>query len=180
MTWVLYLLSRHPEVEQRSHSEVDQVLGGRMVTIADLPNLPYLKAVMEETLRLYPPTWELFRLVTRDHQFGDYQLRAGQEVLLSPYFVHRHPDFWEDPDRFDPDRFAPERAAQRDRTAFIPFGAGPHLCVGNAFAQTEIQLVLAATAQRYRLVRTTDEPVEPKPLLTTSPGRPVRLRVERR
>ena len=177
LSWTWYLLAQHQECEQRLHAEVDAVLGGRLPTVEDLPNLPYCHMVLEEALRLYPPAWSFSRNALADDELGGYHISAGSTVLLCPYTTHRHPAFWEQPEVFDPLRFTPERVAARPHYAYFPFGGGPRLCIGSAFAMMEAQLILATVAQRYRLCLGTDVRVEPEPLITLRPrgGLPMTL-----
>ena len=151
LTWTWYLLSRHPEIEARMHEELDRVLAGRMPALSDLPNLPYTLQVFEESMRLYPSAPIIPRLTTRATTLGGYDLPKGSRVLVNLFNLHRHPDFWPDPERFDPDRFAPETRKEQHRYAYLPFGAGPHLCIGKSFALLEAHLLLAVIAQRYTL-----------------------------
>jgi cytochrome P450 len=156
LTWAWYLLSQYPAVEARLHEEVDRVLGmgtdGRLPTLDDLPRLPYTEMVVKETLRLYPPAWGLAsRQAAGDTEIGGYSLPKDSLIFISPYVVHRLPHYYPDPERFDPERFTPEREKELPRYAYIPFGAGPHVCIGNGFAMMEAQLLLATIAQRYRL-----------------------------
>lgn len=169
LCWTWYLLAQHQECEQRLHAEVDAVLGGRLPTVEDLPHLPYSRMVLEEALRLYPPAWSFSRNALADDELGGYHLKAGSIVLLCPYTTHRHPAFWELPEVFDPLRFTPERVAARPHYAYFPFGGGPRLCIGSAFAMMEAQLILTAVAQRYRLCLGTDARIEPEPLITLRP-----------
>jgi cytochrome P450 len=149
LSWVWWLLWQHPEVERRLQQEVDQSLGGRMPTFADLPKLIYTRQVIDETLRMYPPAWLIPRTAVADDKIGNQAVKAGMTILMSPYVVHRHPTFWTDADRFDPERFASSEVAQRH--AYIPFGEGPRLCMGNNFAIMEMQLIVAMVVQAYRL-----------------------------
>jgi cytochrome P450 len=151
LTWTWYLLSQHPEIEARLHDEVDRVLAGRMPALADLPNLPYTLQVFEESMRLYPSAPIIPRLTTRATTLGGYDLPKGSRVLVNLFNLHRHPDFWPDPEKFDPERFAPEKRKEQHRFAYLPFGAGPHLCIGKSFALLEAHLLLIAIAQRYSL-----------------------------
>jgi cytochrome P450 len=156
LTWGWYLLSRHPEIQDQLIAEVDTVLGGRRPTVEDLYRLPYTRRVVDETLRLYPPTALLGRQIVADDVIGDYRVQAGAIVMLVPYLTHRLPTMWPDPERFDPERFRPEVAALRPKSAYIPFISGPRICLGNNFALMEMVLAFALTAQRYRLESTTE------------------------
>jgi cytochrome P450/ubiquinone/menaquinone biosynthesis C-methylase UbiE len=150
LTWAWYLLSQHPEIAARMEREIDTVLGGRIPTIADLPSLPYTLQVFEESMRLYPSAPIIPRLTSEATTLGGYELPAGSRVLVNLFNLHRHPDFWPDAERFDPDRFAPAARKQQHRYAYLPFGAGPHLCIGKSFALMEAHLLLVLIAQRYR------------------------------
>lgn len=169
LTWAFYLLAEHPEVYNRLQEEVDRVLNGRLPTFADLPELTYTTMVIEETLRLYPPAYAIARFGQGPDQVSGYDLPKNAVVTLSPFLTHRHPDFWEEPERFDPERFTPERKAERHRFAYIPFGAGPRLCIGNNFAMTEAILLLATISQQTGLTLTHRHPVEMDPLITLRP-----------
>lgn len=169
MTWVWYLLSKHPAVQQRLHQELAEVLGGRTPTLDDLPKLKYTRMVIDETMRLYPPAYYSSRNAVQDDEICGYHIPAGAFVGISPYVIHRQPALWENPEGFDPERFTPERAANRPRFAYIPFLAGPHQCIGNTFALVEAQLILATVAQRYRLELVPGHRVEAVPAVTLRP-----------
>lgn len=175
LTWAFYLLSQHPDVEQRLAAEVSEVLAGRLPTIEDLPKLRYTRLVIDETLRLYPPAWSMSRQSLHEDELGGYRLPAGASLNVTINNVHRDPRFWDDPERFDPERFLPERSANRPHFAYLPFGGGPRLCIGNQFALTEAQIMLASVAQRYQLRVIPGHPVRPDPIfvLRTSHGLPV-------
>lgn len=179
--WVWYLLGRHPEVESHLHQELERVLGGRTPTVEDIPRLEYTRMIVDETLRLYPPAWLLMRRATRDDEVGGYRIRKDSIVMWSSYLLHRHPDFWENPEVFDPQRFAPGRARQIPRCAYLPFGVGPRICVGGHFGHMEMMLVLATVAQHYRLELATSTAVVPEQLAVLRPGPiPVHLQSRKR
>ena len=171
LSWALYLISTHPQVEGRLREELDGVLGEdrRVPTIGDLPNLAYTRMVVDETLRLYPPAWITNRQAIAEDEILGHRIPAGSFVTLSPYVLHRHPDFWEDPDAFDPERFAPGGGNGRPRFAYFPFGGGPRQCIGQSMALVEAQLVLATILGRCRLRPVSDVPVEPQALATLRP-----------
>jgi cytochrome P450 len=148
--WTFYALTQHPEIEKRLAAEIGRALGARSLSFDDLRELGYARMVFEEAMRRYPPGWVLPRQAESDDEVGGYHVKAKSFVLVCNFLTHMHPEFWDDPDRFDPERFAPERTATRSKYAFYPFGAGPHQCVGNSFATMQAQLVLAAALQRYR------------------------------
>lgn len=180
LTWAWYLLSQHPEVERTLHAELGSVLGGRIPTAADVPNLPYTRHVFWETLRLYPPAWGFMQKALRADEIGGFEIPAGSIIVLSPYITHRHPAIWEHAEMFDPDRMARERAGGLPRYAFFPFGGGRHKCIGREFATLEAQLVLAMIAQRYRLRLTTAETVPATGDVTLRPAHPIRMALEPR
>jgi cytochrome P450 len=177
LAWTWYLLARHPVVAERLRAELARVLGGRPPSVADLPRLGYTRMVIDEVMRLYPPAWLISRKAKEEDVIGGYRIPAGATVALSPWVTHRHPECWDAPDAFDPERFTSERAAHRPRFAYFPFGGGPRLCIGNTFALTEAQLVLATVAQRYRLELLPGWEPTPEPLVTLRPrgGLPMRI-----
>ena len=152
LSWMWHLLAQHPEAEARLHAEIDQVLDGRLPTMADLPQLRYTLQVVKESMRLYPPAWALFgREPSEDVELGGHRIEKGTHIIIAPYFIHRRADNFSDPERFDPDRFTPEREAQLPKYAYMPFAAGPHVCIGNQFALMEAQLLTATIAQRFTM-----------------------------
>ena len=169
LAWTFYLLSEHPKVREELEAEVDEVLNGRLPNIDDLPNLPYTSMVLEESMRLYPPAYAIARWGNEPDDVGGYHVTANAVITMSPYITHRHPDFWENPEEFDPQRFTPERKAGRPRYAYVPFGGGPRLCIGNSFAMTEAILLLASIVQRFRLMLLPGTLVELEPLITLRP-----------
>ncbi|HEV2459914.1 MAG TPA: cytochrome P450, partial [Ktedonobacterales bacterium] len=180
LTGAWYLLATHPESAVRLQREVDRVLHGRSPTYADLAHLPYALQVLKEALRLYPPSYALTRVARHDVVIAGYRVRRHDAVLLPPYSLHRRPDYYPDPSRFDPDRFTPEREAQLPRCAYIPFGAGPRMCIGNHFALMEGHLLLATLAQRARFELVPGQRVEPDPKVTIRPKGGVQMVVRRR
>jgi cytochrome P450 len=178
--WTWYLLSQNPEAEQKLHAELDEVLEGRTPTMADLANLNYTGMVIDEAMRLRPPVWAVGRAAIEDDEVMGYRIPKGGNVMLSQWLAHRHPAFWENPERFEPERFSSERAAGRSRYAFFPFGGGPRMCIGNMFALTEAQLVLATVAQKYRLRMIENHPIELQPLVTLRPKYGVKVSLEPR
>ena len=180
LTWCWYLLSQHPEIYTRVRAEGDRVLAGRMPTSADLPDLPYTLQVFKETLRLYPPIYAFTRRAMSSVQLGTYRIPKGASVVISPYTLHRRSSFFPDPERFDPERFTPEREQKLPRYAYLPFGAGPHICLGMHFALLEGHLILATLAQRLVFEFAGPGRIEPEPLLTLRPKGEVLMRVRRR
>lgn len=152
MSWIWYVLSQHPAEEARLHAELEAILGGRDPTLADIDKLVYTRRIVDETMRLYPPAPGLSsRAALEDDEIGGVRIKKGAQVGVIPWVLQRHALLWDEPERFDPDRWAPERAGNRHRFAYIPFGAGPRICIGQLMAINEIVLILATLAQRYRL-----------------------------
>jgi cytochrome P450 len=180
LTWTWYLLSQHPQARQRLEDEIDAVLKGRPPEYSDLANLPYLRMVVDESLRLYPPAWGFSRQALSDDRLGGFRLPRGWLAFVIPYVLHRLPAFWPNPDQFDPERFLPERSADRPKFAYIPFGAGPRQCIGHQFALIETQLSVATFAQSYRLHLPSGHRAEPWPLITLRPRFGMPMIIERR
>jgi cytochrome P450 len=180
MTWVWYLLSQHPEAEAKLHAELAGVLGGRTPRHDDVAKLSYARTVIDEAMRLYPPAHTLSREAIAADDIVGHRIPAGASVYIVPWLLHRHRKLWERPDRFEPERFGPERSDGRHRFAYIPFGAGPRICIGAAFAITEAVLILATIAQRYRLRLKPGHPVDPQGLITLRPRYGMKMLLERR
>jgi cytochrome P450 len=181
LAWSWYLISQHPVVEAKLHQEIDAVLNGRLPTLEDLPDLPYTEMVLKEAMRLYPPAWTLnTRQAVEDTIVSDYLVPKDRLIFVAPYVMHRRPEFFPEPERFDPQRFTPENEKALPRYAYIPFGAGPRVCIGNAFAMMEAHLILATIAQRFRLELDPEQEVEINPLITLSPKYGLKMRVVKR
>ncbi len=178
LAWIFYLISTRPDVVERIVEEIG-FLNGRAPAYEDLSRLRYTRMVAEEAMRLYPPVWVLSRTAEADDVIGDFRIPAGSEILIFPYVTHRHPQWWQDPDRFWPERFLPQNSQGRPRGAYLPFGAGPRTCVGLNFAMTEILVALALILQRFRPELAVDPDqvrMEPSVTLRPAPGVPIRLR----
>ncbi len=180
LAWTWYMLSKHTAVEHKLHAELAEILGGRLPTAADIPQLTYTRMLIQEVMRLYPAAWAMTRGIMNDDEIGGYPIQAGTIMILSPYVTHRHPDFWQNPEGFDPERFTPERIAERPRYAYFPFGGGPRQCIGNEFALMEAQLIVATVAQRYRLHLVPGQKIEPDPIFTLRPSSAVRVMLHAR
>jgi cytochrome P450 len=180
LTWAWHLLSENPAAAAELGSELDDVLGDRPPTAADLPRLRYTEMVFKEALRCTPPAWTLNkRTPARDLELGGYPLAAGSGVFIMPYVMHHSERHFPDSSRFDPERFAPE-GPQPDRYTFMPFGGGERICVGAGFAMMEAKLILATLAQRFRFVLEPGQRVALKPLVTLAPKYGLRMRLEAR
>jgi cytochrome P450 len=151
LNWTWYLLSQHPQVEEHLWQELDSLLDTESPSLDDLRRFQYTGEVIEESLRLFPAGWLLTRRALKDDQLGDYFVPAGTEIYISPYFIQRHPELWEDPDKFDPSRFRVPRSAHQHRLATLPFSDGPRNCIGEFLARTEMQIHLLTIARHLRL-----------------------------
>jgi cytochrome P450 len=179
LTFALHLLGRHPEPRARVQAEVDAVLDGRTPDAADVERLPYTTMVLKEAMLLFPPAWATGRRTVSGDEIGGFPLPPGTDVIISPWVTHRHPEFWEAPERFDPERFAPAREAGRHRHAYFPFGAGPRACIGQYFAMLEAVIALAVLLRDYD-VESLVERVPPAPRITLHPAAPVPCRLRAR
>ena len=180
LTWTFHLLANHPDAEARMHAEVD-ALGDRLPSPDDLGALPWLRAVLAESMRLYPPAWILGRRAKEPFVAGGHEIPARTIVLLCQWLVHRDPRWWPDAERFLPERWLDaEENTRRPKFAYFPFGAGTRVCVGEAFAWMEGTLVLATIAQRWRLRSVPGARATPEPLITLRPKGGLRMQVSAR
>jgi cytochrome P450 len=180
LTWALWLLSRHPQVEATLAAEVERVLRGRSPTTDDLPRLGYVNQVVTESMRLYPPVWAFGREAVHDGELGGYRVAAGTSVVISQWVLHRDPRHFPDPECFHPSRWAGGLARRLPPFTYLPFGGGPRRCLGGGFAMTEAVLVLAMISQRFRLTLEPGHPVEPWPTITLRPRHGLRMRLHAR
>jgi cytochrome P450 len=169
LTWTLYLIDRHREVAARVRAEVDGVLAGRTPEVGDIPRLVMCRRAIEESMRLYPPVWLISRRAAGADVIGGYDVAPGTLVCVSPYALHRHPDYWDAPEDYIPDRFAPQQVAARPSHLYLPFGGGPRICIGQHFAMAEAVLVLATLMQAVRLELAAGFLVETEALVTLRP-----------
>ena len=179
LSWTWLLLMRHPEHYAAVQREVDEILGDREPTLEDLPRLGFTLQVIKEALRLYPPGYLQGRAPLHDVVVDGFALRKDEMILLSNYVLHRDAEVFPEPERFLPERFLPEAEKQRPRTAYMPFGIGPHTCIGNHFTLMEAHLLVAVMAQRVRFELLPGQEVRPVAGLTLGPS-PYRVRVQRR
>lgn len=180
LSWTWYLLDQNPDAVAQLEAEIDPALGRRVPDVMDFQRLPYTEKVVQEAMRLYPSAWSISRRALGDDEIGGYFIPAQSIVAMSPYTMHRHPAFWDEPERFDPERFAPEKVAARPRYAYFPFGGGARQCIGNNFALMESMIIIPAIAGRFRLRRVSAEPVEEHALVTLRPKGGIRVHVDRR
>lgn len=180
LAWSWYFLAVHADAQDRLHAELDAVLSGRVPSLNDLPALPFTRAVFEEAMRLYPPALGVIRKTTEEIGLGGCRIPADTLVFINIANIHRHPEFWDEPDSFRPERFLPDHPARDHRLAYMPFGAGPRVCLGNHFAVAEGVLLLATLAQSYRLDLGPGQRVEPEIVLTLRPKGGLWMRIAKR
>ena len=169
LTWTWYLLSQHPQAEAALHTELAEVLGGRVPTVDDVSRLSTTAAVLTESMRLYPPAWAIGRRALVDHRADGFVIPAGSVIVVSPWLLHHDERWWPRASAFRLDRWTEAAIAQRPRHSYIPFGGGPRMCIGEGFAQMEAVLLLATIAQRWRLEREPSEEVGLQPAVTLRP-----------
>jgi cytochrome P450 len=167
-------------VEKKLQAELDAVLGGRAPTMDDLPRLVYAGQVITESLRLYPPAWGMARLAIVDHEIAGYPVPAGTGLAIAQWITQRDPRWFEAPEEFLPERWAGDLQKRLPRFAYFPFGGGPRQCIGNMFALMEGTLVLAAVAQKFRLILMPDAPIVPMASITLRPKNGVPVRLQKR
>jgi cytochrome P450 len=180
LTWACYLLAKYPDVQDRIRAEVDAVLGDRQPTLADLSQLTYTTMVLKETMRMYPPGWILGREAVEPAKIGDYDIAVGSLIFISPYLFHRDERFFEDAQTFKPERFDPAVEKQIQKYTFLPFSAGPRVCMGAGFAMMEMPIALATIVQQFCVETISSEEIEILPALTLMPASPVNIRFHKR
>jgi len=178
--WAFYLVGRHPEVEVRLHEEIDRVLAGRSPGFADVANLPYTRAVIDETLRLYPPVHVFSRQAVEADEIAGQHVPPGSYITISSWLLHRHKLYWEDPETFNPDRFLPANAAKIPHYAYIPFGVGSRICMGKHLGLLESVLLFAMFAQSFRPRMKPGDVVSPLGRMTLRPRNGLPMHIERR
>jgi cytochrome P450 len=175
LSWTFWLLSLNAEADAKLAAELGRVLGGRVPTVVDLPNLPYVERILKESMRLYPPAWVMGREAIGGCEVGGYRMPTGTTALMSQWVVHRDPRYHHDAERFDPDRWTAEYEEGLPRFAYFPFGGGPRQCIGASFAMTEARLILATIAQRFRMELAPGHRVEPYASVTLRPKAGMRI-----
>jgi cytochrome P450 len=180
LTWAFYYLARNPHIAEKMYAEIDRVLAGRAARLADLPNLPYTLMVLKEAMRIEPVVSIVPRMILEDVTLGNYTLKARSVVLLPIYVAHHDERWWPEPYVFNPDRFAPEEEAKQHKYAYMPFGGGPRVCIGNHFAMMEAQIILATIASRFKLTLASQADPEPIRLITTFPKDGLMMKIEER
>jgi cytochrome P450 len=176
LAWTWYLLGQHPEAREQLQAEFQDKLGNRRATAGDLPALNLSTRILRESMRLYPPAWLLGRTPIAPITLGGYTIRPGDSIAISPYVIHRNPDVFPEPERFLPERFATEPPPY----TYLPFGAGPHTCIGQSFAMLEMGLVMATIARQYDLELAPGQHIQPEPLITLQPKEGIKVILHRR
>jgi cytochrome P450 len=178
LTWTWHLLAHHPHATEKLVTELDESLPGRAPSPGDVTQLPYTRAVFDEALRLYPPAWLITRKSLAPDTLAGHRVPGDALIIISPYVIHRQPALWPEPTAFQPERFL--REGETPRFAYLPFGGGPRLCIGNTFALMEGALVLATVAQRYHLSLAPGHTVTADALVTIRPHGGLPMRLQRR
>jgi cytochrome P450 len=180
LVWTFDLLARHPDCEARVVAEIERVTGGAELAPEHIGQLAYTRQTFQEAMRLYPPAPIIARAVVRPFQLANFSVSEGAMIYVPIYAVHRHTTLWHDPETFDPERFAPEPAAARHRYAYLPFGAGPRICIGGGFAMLEGVAILATLLRAVRLRPVAAQPPKPRMRLTLRPASKLMMAVESR
>jgi cytochrome P450 len=180
LVWAWYLLAQHPEAEKTLWQELDEVLKGRAPEASDVPQLRFTEMIAKESMRLYPPAYVVGREAVNECEIGGYTIPPRAQVFMPTWVVHRDPRFFEEPDKFKPERWTPEFINNLPKYAYFPFGGGPRVCIGNAFAMMEIVLLMATIAQKFRLSLVTKHPVELQPAMSLRPRNGIRMKMKRR
>jgi enediyne biosynthesis protein E7 len=180
LTWTWYLVSQHPEVAEALQAESDRQSASGILGLDAAESLSFTHRVLQESLRLYPPGWLLTRRAVEADELGGFAIAPRTDVFLSPYLLHRHPEFWSEPEEFRPERFAGPDAAERHKFAYIPFAVGPRHCIGENIAMFEMLVHMHAMTRRFRLTRATDEPIEFEAQINLRPRSNLMMTVENR
>ena len=181
LTWAFLLLSQHPEIEAKLHRSLEEALGDRTPTLADLPRLKYADMIIDEAMRLYPPAWSMGREAIEDVRIGEWLFPKGTNVWFTPWSIHRDPRWFDRPDDFVPERWEGGALEKRlPRYAYFPFGGGPRICIGQAFAQMEAVLLLATISRKFKLEVLPKQDLRPMPAVTLRPRKGLRVKVLRK
>ncbi len=180
LSWTWYLLSKNPGVEEKFHAELDEVLGGRLPTVEDMPRLKYTEMIAKESMRLYPPAYALGREAIEECEIGGYRVPAKSQVFMFPWATQRDPRFFTEPERFHPERWTEDFIGTLPKYAYFPFGGGPRICIRNYFAMMEVVLLLATIGQQFRLSLAPDHDVSLLPAMSLRPGDGIKVVVNTR
>ncbi|WP_372370766.1 cytochrome P450 [Candidatus Uabimicrobium sp. HlEnr_7] len=179
LTWCFYLISQHSEIERKMREEIDSVLGERDPEYTDLPKLKYIAMVYQEALRLYPPAWILARQPIDKDEIDGKNIPKNCNILLNIWEVHRHPDFWDDPNTFDPERFSSENSKKQHRFAFLPFGAGPRICSGARLSMVEGVIILAMFLRNHKCTTVPGQKIEVETTITARPRYGIMMEIDK-
>ena len=177
LAWLFYLLSQHPEIVEKARAELKEKLGDRSAEVMDLKQLTYLTQVIEEGMRLYPPVWSVGREAIEEDEWEGHRIAKGTIIGAYFYHLHRHPDLWENPDEFNPERFSEEAKKARPNSHYVPFGAGPRMCIGNYFAMMEMQLILAELLRKFDFHLVPGQKIVMEPMVTLRPKYGIKMEV---
>jgi len=180
LSWSFYLLATHPEIQAALGEELDRVLGDRLPTAADLPQLKLTERIVLEAMRLYPPAFMIGREAVAEFELGNYLVPAGTTIFMSQWVIQRDGRYFDEPEKFEPDRWLPERGADRPKMAYFPFGGGPRICIGNTFAMLESILVLATVARQWSMTLVPGQRIILSPVLTLRPRYGIQVALSRR
>lgn len=181
MTWVLYLMACHPELQERAYQEVKSVISDSELSLENLDQLAYVEQVIKEGMRMYPPAWVLnTRQAVEDVEVGGYFFEKGKRVFVSPYANHYNPEYFLEPDNFNPERFNEDNEASLPRYAYMPFGGGNRVCIGNSFAMMENKIILAKLLENFRFELSPKTKIEPQPHVTLNNKDGLWLKITRR
>jgi cytochrome P450 len=180
LTWTWYLVSQHPEIAEGLQAESDRHAVNGALGLDAAESLSFTHQVLQESLRMYPPGWLLTRRAVEADELGGFAIAPRTDVFISPYLLHRHPEFWSEPEAFKPERFAGTDAAERHKFAYIPFAVGPRHCIGENIAMFEMLVHMHSMTRRFRLKRATDEPIEFEAQINLRPRSNLMMTVENR
>lgn len=177
LAWTFYLISQNPEVYKKLKDEIKTIVGDGEITFQHLQQLKYTKACLNESMRLYPPVWLIGRRALEDNMIGDYLIKKDTDIFITPYIVHRHPDYWTNPEAFDPDRWETKEVQEMDKFAYFPFAAGPRMCIGNNFALFESDIIITKVIQNFdfEYIGTLAPIMDPSVTLRIKDGVPMRI-----
>ena len=179
MSWTLYLLCQYPEILEKLAAEISEVVGDKQINFEDISRLQYMRQVIEESMRLFPPAWVSDRVSIEDDEICGFSFPANTIVILYFYGLHHNPKYWDRPEEFNPDRFDPKFNKERHPFAYAPFGGGPRLCIGNHFAMMEMQLMLAEIVRRFNFTME-QKALDLQPLVTLRPRGGMFMRLKNR
>ncbi len=180
LSWTWMLLAQHPEVYQKLLNELDTVLDRRSPTVEDIPHLRYANMIIKESMRLYPPVPLFIRDAVKDYELGGYKIPAGCYILISQWVMHRHPKYFENPEKFIPERWEQDLEKQLPKGVYIPFGEGHRICFGQSFGMMEAVLLLATIARKFQLTLVDADSIIPQPSITLQPQHGIKVKISQR